>query len=226
MKESKIRIYLLIAGVLVLGLIVYGIVSLRQTRKLSLIDSNKEIVYTNYENEDYDQKVPALNTTFLAKDINNSITEFVNPYLEKKSVHIDYHYQVNGNILSLLIEVKDYESEGAPEVAFKSYIINLQKKKVLTDEETLKLFNLSQEFVTDSINKRFEEYYEDEISKNIIPNMTYQEYMTKRGLVDLANNITLDINKSKLNVYVDYNALLSEEKDYYLADVGYIFEFE
>ena len=36
--------------------------------------------------------------------------------------------------------------------------------------------------------------------------------------------IYLDIKDSKLNIYLDYDAFLSEEKEYYLSEVGYVFE--
>lgn len=227
MKEKNIKKYLLISIILIIGILIYGVYLLMNRNSNVILDSSKEIVFTSYENEEYDQKIPNVNIKKISNDINNSINDFVEEYKDIKTNTITYHYQVNGNILSLFIIVEDNSIEGASDVTFKSYNINLNKLKVLTDTEVLDLFDLDKQVIVNEIDKRFKSYYEDEINKSIISSdMTYQEYMNKRGLSNLKDNLYFDINKGKLNVYVDYNSFLAEEKIYYLANIGYVFEFE
>ncbi|MBR2678697.1 MAG: hypothetical protein IKE63_04690 [Bacilli bacterium] len=225
MNDKKVKVYLLITIFSILVLIGYGIYLLIDNDDV-ILDSSKEIIYTAYENKDYNQQIPYVNIKKVSNQINNSIDEYIVNYKDKQAINISYHYQINGNVLSLMIIVEDYSFEGAPNVSFKSYNINLKKLRVLTDDEVLKLFDLTKVEVSNSIENRFKKYYEDEITKGIITNMSYEEYMTKRELSNLKDDIYLYIKDSKLNVYLDYNSFLSEEKIYYLADVGYIFEFE
>lgn len=227
MKEKNIKIYLLVSIALIIGLAIYGVYLLMNRNGNVILDSSKEIVFTSYDNEEYNQHIPNVNIKRIGNDINNSINDFVVKYKDVKTNTITYHYQVNGNILSLFIIVEDNSLEGASDVTFKSYNIDLNKLKVLSDEEVLDLFDLDKQVIVNEIDKKFKNYYNDEKSKNIISsNMTYQEYMNKRGLSNLKDNLYFDINKGKLNVYVDYNSFLAEEKVYYLANVGYVFEFE
>lgn len=227
MKEKNIKIYLLVSIALIIGLAIYGVYLLMNRNGNVILDSSKEIVFTSYDNEEYNQHIPNVNIKRIGNDINNSINDFVVKYKDVKTNTITYHYQVNGNILSLFIIVEDNSLEGASDVTFKSYNIDLNKLNVLSDEEVLDLFDLDKQVIVNEIDKKFKNYYNDEKSKNIISsNMTYQEYMNKRGLSNLKDNLYFDINKGKLNVYVDYNSFLAEEKVYYLANVGYVFEFE
>lgn len=223
MKEKNIKFYLILIGIIILLLMIFGIYSLTKNNDV-VLDTSKEIVYLNYESKSH--KVPAINIKKISNDINNSISKFVTPYLDQEEITIDYHYQVNGNILSLLIEVYDYSLEGAPKVDFKSYIINLKKLKLLTEEEVLKMFSLDKQEVIELIDKRFKSYYDDEMSQNIINNISYEEYKQLKGISNLNEAIILDIQNSKLNVYVKYNGFISEEKEYYYANIGYNFEFE
>ncbi len=227
MENKKLKVYFSLVILIIICLIVYGLYALLYRNDSVILDSSKDIVYTSYENEEYNQKIPNINIKKLSTQINNSIEEFTKEYKDVKTVTISYHYQVNGNILSLFITVQDHQYEGAPDVSFKSYIVNLKKLKLLSDDEVLELFDLDKETITRAIDTRFKEYYQDEITKKVISSdMTYQEYIEKRGLSDLGSNLYLDIKDSKLNVYVDYNAFIAEERQYYLAKVGYIFEFD
>ena len=225
MDNKKLKIWFILIIVFIIALIVYGIYLLLNNSNV-VLDKSKDIVYTYYENSDYNQQIPNINVKKISEQVNSSIMDFTNNYKDNKTCSISYHYQVSGNILSLFIEVEDSKYEGASDVSFKSYIINLKKLKLLTDDEVLKLFDLDKEIVVKAIDDKFKNYYQEEINKNIINSkITYQEYMNKRGISNLENNLYLDINDSKLNVYVDYNAFLAEEKQFYLSDVGYAFEF-
>ncbi len=224
MNEKKLKKYFLLVILIIILLIIYGIYLLANRNEKVVKDSSKNIVYTYYENSDYNQKIPNVNINKLDKKINDSIIEFTNNFKDSKTASISYQYSLSGNILSLLITVEDSKYEGSPDVSFKSYIIDLKKLKILNDDQVLKLFAIDKKTVVDEINNRFKKYYEEEIDKKIISNMTYKEYMDKRNLNNIGDNIYLYIEDAKLNVYLDYNSFVAEEKTYYLANIGYKFE--
>lgn len=223
MNEKKLKKYFLLVILIIILLIIYGVYLLTNNEKI-VKDSSKNIVYTYYENSDYNQKIPNVNINKLDKKINDSIIEFTNNFKDSKTASISYQYSLSGNILSLLITVEDSKYEGSPDVSFKSYIIDLKKLKILNDNQVLKLFDTDKKSVVEEMDNRFKKYYKEEIDKKIISNMTYKEYMDKRNLNNIGDNIYLYIEDAKLNVYLDYNLFIAEEKTYYLANIGYKFE--
>ena len=58
-----------------------------------ILDNSKEIVYLYYSNEEYNHKVPAVNIKKISNEINNSIYEFVNPYIDK-----EYYFKDIGHV--------------------------------------------------------------------------------------------------------------------------------
>ena len=226
MKNNYKKYYLLII-ILIVFIIVYGIYKLTNTTKNPIEDNSKEIVYLYYSGNDDRQKVPAVNIKKISDNINFSINEFVNPYLDKEYVSIDYHYNISGNILALLVTVVDYSREGAPDYTFKSFIVNLKKLKVLDDSQVLDLFNIKIDNIVNMLDEQFEEYYNDEKNKNIInSNVSYDEYLNSHEITNFYENITFDIVNSQLIVYLDYNELAEIESSYYFRDIGHMFSYE
>ena len=143
--------------------------------------------------------------------------------LEKENVSIEYKYNINGNILSLIIIISETKDESAPNLYFKTYNINLKKLKVLSDKEVLNLFDTNKSKITKGINEIFTNYYNEELKYNIIPNMTYQEYLKMRKLDNINDKLYFYISNNNLEVFVQYNIFSEVEKSFYLEDVGYSF---
>jgi hypothetical protein len=223
-RKNELKKYMTFIFIIIALILIYGIYTLINNNKNIYIDPSKEIVYVSYESSNYEQKVPSLNIKKVSDDINKEITSFTTPYLEQKDVLIEYHYTVNGNILSLVIIITKSSIEGPPDIAFKTYNINLDKLTVLSNQKVLELCDIKQEHVIKGINNIFNNYYKDELKQKIIPsNMTFEQYLEKRGLKDIPNNIEYYIENGNLNVYLDYNIYIEEETDFYLEDVGYSF---
>ena len=212
---------------LIICILGYGVYLLMSNNKNILIDSSKEIVYTGYENKDYDKVVPTLNMKGLSTEVNNSIKDFVSPYIDEPTNIINYHYQINGNILSLFINIEDYAIEGSADVHYKSFIINLKKAKLLTNEEVLKIFDIDADVLKTNLDKQFKAYYEDEIANQIISSsVSYEEYLKAHEITDFLNEMYYDIKDGKLNVYLDYNEWTNLETENYFVGIGHVFEVE
>ena len=223
MKKKKYKNYFYLTIILLILLIGYGIYVIQNNNKNVIIDSSKDIVFTIYKSTSYKQEVPNINIKKLNNNINNEINKLVEPYLEKENVSIEYKYNINGNILSLIIIISETKDESAPNLYFKTYNINLKKLKVLSDKEVLNLFDTNKSKITKGINEIFTNYYNEELEYNIIPNMTYQEYLKMRKLDNINDKLYFYISNNNLEVFVQYNIFSEVEKSFYLEDVGYSF---
>ena len=85
----------------------------------------------------------------------------------------------------------------------------------------VKIVNKSK--ITKGINEIFTNYYNEELEYNIIPNMTYQEYLKMRKLDNINDKLYFYISNNNLEVFVQYNIFSEVEKSFYLEDVGYSF---
>lgn len=223
MKKKKYKNYFYLTIILLILLIGYGIYVIQNNNKNVIIDSSKDIVFTVYKSTSYKQEVPNINIKKLNNNINNEINKLVEPYLEKENVSIEYKYNINGNILSLIIIISETKDESAPNLYFKTYNINLKKLKVLSDKEVLNLFDTNKSKITKGINEIFTNYYNEELEYSIIPNMTYQEYLKMRKLDNINDKLYFYISNNNLEVFVQYNIFSEVEKSFYLEDVGYSF---
>lgn len=223
MKKKKYKNYFYLTIILLILLIGYGIYVIQNNNKNVIIDSSKDIVFTVYKSTSYKQEIPNINIKKLNNNINNEINKLVEPYLEKENVSIEYKYNINGNILSLIIIISETKDESAPNLYFKTYNINLKKLKVLSDKEVLNLFDTNKSKITKGINEIFTNYYNEELEYNIIPNMTYQEYLKMRKLDNINDKLYFYISNNNLEVFVQYNIFSEVEKSFYLEDVGYSF---
>ena len=225
-EEFNIKEYWTICIILIIVISIYGIYTLfsRPTTKKLLLDSSKEIVYTFYEDEKTDKIVPALNIKRISEKVNNDINTFANQYINVEFCKIDYHYQINGNILSLLISVEDYSTEGATDVHFLSFIIDLKRLKVLDNNEILDLFKINSNTIFNTLNNDFKSYYEEEIKQNLISStQTYETYLYNHEITNFIDQACYDIDKGELNIYLDYKVWSPDEVEPYLSNVGYVF---
>ena len=226
-SKNKVYGYFVFTIVFIAILLIYGIYLLcnkTDTNSL-LINKSYDVVYTSYEDKDYEKQIPALNIKGISKDINTNINNFVNPYLDKMTNKIYYNYEINGNILSLIIIVENYEIEGPADYKYMSYIIDLKELDVLSNDEVYKLFGLNEEYLIRVLNDKFKSYYDDSIKKNIIKsNITYNKYLQLHEISNFKDQMYCYISKGKLHIYLDYNEWPSNETINYFANIGHDFE--
>jgi len=225
-KRVDYKNYIVIIVALIVLIVIFGIYKLMNSNKNPILDKSKEIVYLYYSNEDFNHYVPAANIKNVSNNINTSINEFVNPYLDKEYVSINYHYNISGNMLALLITITDYSREGTPNYIFKSFIVNLKELKVLDNDQILHLFNISTDKVVELLDNQFREYYKEEKNKGIISkDISYEMYLKSHEIYDFNNQITFDIVDSGLEIYLDFNELADIETEYYFKEIGHVFYY-
>ena len=217
---KKYRVLIIL---LVIFILVYGIVTYYNNHKSIYIDNTKDLVYTYYEDKDYEKEVPKLNVKNISNEINNQIEEFVVDYINKETNKIYYKYQVNGNILSVIVIIEDYSIEGSANYSFLSYVIDLKKLKVLDNNDILELFNRREDKIINNLNDQFKVYYQDEIDNKIIDNISYEQFLNIHEITNFKDEIHYYIEDGKLYIYLDYIEWASEETLDYFLEVGYIF---
>ena len=228
-KKKIINSYIVISVILGVFIIIYGIylLSNKNDTKSLLINKSYNIVYTSYENKEYDKQIPALNIKNISKNINEEINNFVNPYINEITNRIYYHYEINGNVLSLFITIEDFEIEGSARLYYLSYIIDLNKNKVLSKDDVYKLFDLNENYLVGVLNDKFKGYYEDEKNKKIInSNLSYEEYLKTHEITNFRDEMYCDISNGKLRIYLKYLDWPANETEYYFGSIGHVFEIE
>ena len=228
-SKNKLYAYMVFAIIAIFILLIYGIslLSNRNDTKSLLIDKKHDIVYTSYENKEYDKQVPAVNIKDISNDINVNINNFVEPYIDKMTNKIYYNYQINGNILSLIVILENYEIEGPADVRYMAYTIDLKELKVLSNEDIYNLFGFNEEYLLRVLDNNFKSYYKDAKNKKIFDSsISYEEYLRLHEITNFRDQIYCYIDNGKLNVYLDYNEWASNETEDYFVSIGHVFVVE
>ena len=171
MKDNTKRILaIVIAVVCIGGIITYYFMSNRKIDYSNVKkEKNKDIVYTISslgEDDVFKKEIPYLNLNFdITDSINQEVEEYTFDLKEQEKATISYNYEVNGEVLSYLIKMIDYDNEEGPIPYFKSYNINLKTKKLVSDDELLGLYNYDYDDVESSIEKGFKKYYKELVKK-------------------------------------------------------------
>lgn len=171
MKKTKILFFLFVFLTIALLLIYYFININSKNYDNLKIDSSKEIIYTDYINQagDYYQYIPTLNIkNRLGTEINQNIQEFVKQF-EKKKIGITYEYNLNGEVLSLVIKVHDHSyAESATILSFQAYNIDLKNIEIVSNNTLFQYFNINENDIQNSLSNGFINYYEKLVKEDII----------------------------------------------------------
>ena len=168
-NNKKIPLVIGIAVILIIIIILFSYFRKNNSDYKGLKeDVNKALVYTinSEENGIYFIKVPYLNiNSSIGKEINEDIESFIEDFSDDEKLMLSYQYNINGKILSLVIKCVDYNAKYIPKAYFKTYNINLEEQKLLSDEELLAIYNIDSNKVSNFIENKFTYWYKD-IIKN------------------------------------------------------------
>ena len=93
---------------------------------------------------------------------NKVIIDNANQFLEEEGNTISYDYEINGKILSLAIQYIDFHTDdGYPKITYDVYNVNFHTKKLLTNEDMLALYNVTEQDINNLLEAKFKEYYVD-----------------------------------------------------------------
>ena len=219
-EKIKLRKKLLIIG----GLVVFAIlISLyANTFKKDALQTiketkNKNLIYTVKERtvDGNKSEVPIINIEGENIDkLNKDIENFVNKYYSNPTSIISYSYDVSDKILSLVVKVAYFDKVYYPD--FRTYNINLSDLSVLSDEDLLTKFNLTEEdvyFYNDVLNKG---YYSGECDYNC--------FLYFRGDKDYLDDIHYYIKNNKLYVYKAFNVYSIYDEEKYFTEDDFLIE--
>lgn len=184
---------------------------------------NDLIVYTRYTQtyKEISSIVPYINIkSEIIGNINEDIRLFANENLANKDNVITYEYGINGDILSVVIQVLNYD-EVLPKTLFKTYNINLKEKVVLTNNDLLNLYGIDQSFVNSKIEEKFKFFFADERKQGIFDEeCDYTCFLFMRKVNNYLDNVYYYVDDGKLYAYKEFSiySIYDDEKYYKQED--------
>jgi len=181
---------------------------------------DKRIIYTKYDNKKktYSITIPYINIDSPnANSMNEQIDKYTKKYLSMKKSIVSYEYNINGDILSLVIKGCSYK-DSTPIFSFKTYNINLKTKNIVPDNDLLSMFNIDEETIEKIIKKNFVNFYKDEIAKKYFDKSecSYNCFLKLRNVTNYMDNVEYYVEKGNLIAYKPFvvHSFYGEE-DYY-----------
>ena len=195
------------------------------------VDTNQYLVYTkssSYNNQNMRNEIPFINIDSPdAELVNQAIEEYAESFLQNKDNLFVYDSQVNGQVLSVLIKMKDYsDGYSFPEAQFHTYNFDLTTQTLMDDNEVLSLFNITTEDVSKKIRQQFEGYYQQELEEGYLigEECNYECFLNWRGVNDYMNDVHYYIRDGSLIAYRGFSiySVFSEEE--FFNDESYEFK--
>ena len=230
-EEEKIKLkktILIIGGLVVFAIIIslYTSTFKNDVIKTIKINKSKDLIYTTKERviDGKKSEVPYINMKGknIAK-LNQDLEEFVNKYYNNPTSIISYTYDVSDKILSLVVKVAYFDKVYYPD--FRTYNINLSDLSVLSDEDLLTKFNLTEEDVSNKIEDKFTYFYNDALNKGYYSGeCDYNCFLYFRGDKDYLDNIHYYIKNNKLYVYKAFNVYSIYDEEKYFTEDDFLIE--
>ena len=199
------------------------------SRKKIIIDKNKDIVYTNYENTDksannYEMNVnlPYINIKNQSvKDYNENIKNIFQAKAEEvlKSTNsnviytVKYEAYIENNILSLIIYSDLKQDSSAQRIIVQTFNFNLETNKELTLEDIIKIYELDEKTVQDKIDN---EIKAEEKKAEDLKALGYNVFTrdTKSDMYKIKNATEFFVHNNNLYIIYAYgNDKLTSERD-------------
>ena len=173
-RKNKIDIgnYLIIPIILIVLIIGYFIYSkYMENYNYLKEDMKKHLVYTvsKEQHGSYFQYKPYIN---IKNDLGKVANEDINEYLSnfnKDNVSVTYDYDLSGKVLSLILKIEDYSyAESTTVYYFRSYNINLDTLEILSKEQLLSYYEMTNEDLENILSNQITSYYNEQMSKGLI----------------------------------------------------------
>lgn len=218
MDYSLILMVFFILMAIVCLVLYFVMVNQSSDHMVQKLDTSKAYIYTvkktenkNSESEEavYD-KVPSINLKGKKyQQLNNKI---LNQYssLVKSNNYIYYGYQFDQskNILSLLVTYTYYPDQVVyPITNFDTYHIDLKSGKILTDQELLEMYHVSEKQIQVYLESKFKKYYSDLVHGGYYTKKqcNYDCFLKNRGISkDYLEATSLYVDDGKLTLFKYY----------------------
>ena len=156
--------------------------------------------------------------------VNKTIQTYAASFLKNKDNLMVYDSQLNGQVLSILLKMLDYSSGYSfPDISFHTYNFDLTDQTLMSDEEVLKLFNVTEKTVRQKIQDQFEFFYNDVVAKKyIVPQeCDYECFLTWRNIDDYMDSVYYYIEDGKLYAYRPFTIYSVYGEEEYFTDESY-----
>lgn len=222
--EISKKLFITFIVVVVLAIIAF-IVSKVYTKDYEdyKIDDDKEFIYTYETYSSSETDIPYVNINIeFAKSLNKSLQELGSSYKSSTTpnVSMNYQYNINNNIVSLVIIFKKLNEKNELVFDYVTYVFDLEKEgKVLTDSEILKKYNITVDDVNEEINLQMVKKYDNEINNNVLPGTcNYIDCFLKlRNINKFTDNAHYFVEDGKLVVYTSYNVYSEYKEEEYFT---------
>lgn len=234
-SNSKFKKILIWFGVLLLIVILVGYFLYNNYyRNYNYIkeDRNQYLVYTlktSTNRNNMHSEVPYINIDSEdARLVNQAIETYAETFLANKNNLMVYDSQLNGEVLSVLIRLSEYsEGYSFPEVSFHTYNFNLKSQTLMSNEELLSLFDVTEEEVKDKIEAQFEKYYQEEVDEGylVAEECDYNCFLSWRGIEndDYLNSVYYYVKNGKLIAYRGFSTYSIYGEEEFFKDESYAF---
>ena len=229
----SIRIGKIIPWVVVIILIIllvwyYLYKNYYNNKKKKKKDIDQYLVYTKQtttNNQNLKNEIPEINIDSQDADlVNKTIQTYAASFLKNKDNLMVYDSQLNGQVLSILLKMLDYSSGYSfPDISFHTYNFDLTDQTLMSDEEVLKLFNVTEKTVRQKIQDQFEFFYNDVVAKKyIVPQeCDYECFLTWRNIDDYMDSVYYYIEDGKLYAYRPFTIYSVYGEEEYFTDESY-----
>lgn len=191
-------------------------------------DKGEYIVYTKTAETStkYTKEIPYLNMkSNNMKSINSQIQQFGNKYLNIEKSILNYEYNINGDILSLILKAASYENNNYPEVEFLSFNINLETEEVIDDETLLSYYGIDSNYVSERIEKQFKVYYSELVQEKYFASKecNFNCFLDVRNVKSYLKNIEYYIDGGSLYAYKPFLVVSIYGEENYFTEEDFVF---
>ncbi len=194
------------------------------------INKSKYLVYDKYNNNEdkFIKKVPQININSTSVEaINKDINLFIADFINIDECIINYEYNINGIILSVVVKIIDYESEETgPKAYFRTYNINLDTTSAISDESLLQFYGIqSEQEIAEPIKNKFQEHYTKEAKEGFIEaNLcNFDCYIENRGFTSYLENVSYYVKEAKLYAFKPFNFYSIYGEQEYFKESDFMF---
>jgi len=188
----------------------------------------KPLVYTKYKksnNKEVLVQVPTINIrNKIVEKINNEIASDLEKFLKKDNNKVTYEWELNGKVLSLVIEKVDNNTLYTPEIKFKTYNINIEEGVILSDSDLLNIYSISREEISKKIESQFMDHYKKELDEGYFDEheCNYECYLGWRNIDNYLDNVEYYIHDKNLYVYKEFSVYSVYGEERYFTDDDFL----
>ncbi len=218
--DFKFVFIIIILLVVIVFLLIYNLTDMKY--RDNIFD---EIIYTSHviEGDEVVSYIPFINVDGVSF-VNDEIVDIGNEILQNKKNLVNYDYFIEDNILSVLLKTVNLDDD-YPVIKYYNYNIDLEKSKVISNEDLLEMFYLDEDDVSAILETSFEEFYDEEIEEGFLEGnlCDYNCFLELRGINDYLDDISYFINDNHLYAYRTFNIYSVFQEEEFFEDDDFIF---